>query len=146
MDTTAPVARTLYRWCALLALPGGTWAAFEMYGLTMRGPQMLFFSISHTLFPMVLAVFLSVPSGILWLLQTLAALSSHRYREGLGIPVRSLLIFTVALSVHALLLGFYDFWSYVSALRVPLCVLGIVFTVVAVRESWRQLRSPIAPA
>ena len=31
------------------ATPGLLWQAFEMYGLTLGGEQMLFFSIVHTL-------------------------------------------------------------------------------------------------
>ncbi len=142
MDTPPSIVRSLYRWCALLALPGGLWTAFEMYGLTISGPQMLFFSIAHTLVPMVLAVFLSFPTGLLWLAQTIAALALPAYRAKVGVPLPSLRIFAVTLSVHTAGLWTYDSWSYIPALRVALCSLGLLLTLVALRESWRQLRAP----
>jgi hypothetical protein len=48
VQTASSLARSIYRWNAFLALPGFLWAAFETYGLTLRGSQMLFFSIAHT--------------------------------------------------------------------------------------------------
>ena len=140
MHTPPSIARSLYRWCALLAIPGGLWTAFEMYGLTMSEPQMLFFSIAHTLVPMVLAVFLSFPTGLLWLAQTIAALAHPIYRAKVGVPRPSLVIFTVTLSLHAAALWTYDSWSYIPALRVSLCSIGLLLTLVALREAWRQLR------
>jgi len=67
MQRTSPLARQALRWSAFLALPGVLWAAFEMYGLTMSGAQMLFFSIAHTMPFLVLAVWLAVPAGAVWL-------------------------------------------------------------------------------
>ncbi len=140
MNAPTSIARSLYRWCALLALPGGLWTALEMYGLTMGGPQMLFFSISHTLAPMVLAVFLSFPTGLLWLAQTLAALAHLAYRAKVGVPTPSLAIFAVTLVTHTAALWTYESWSYVPALRVGICSVGLVFSGIALREAWRQLR------
>ncbi len=101
---------------------------------------MLFFSIAHTLVPMVMAVFLSVPTGLLWLAQTIAALANTAYRAKVGVPLRSLLIFALTLSVHAIALWTYDSWSYRPTLRVAVCSFGLVLTLVALLESWRQLR------
>ena len=38
------IARRIFLVCALAALPGALWQALEMYGLTLGGAQMLFFS------------------------------------------------------------------------------------------------------
>jgi hypothetical protein len=73
------LSRILYRWSAFLALPGGLWEAFELYGLTLRGTQMLFFSISHTMPFLLLAIFLSLPAGLAWFLQSVLALLAPKY-------------------------------------------------------------------
>ena len=142
---TAPVAaaRSIYRWCALLALPGGVWTALEMYGLTLGGPQMLFFSIAHTLAPMILAVFLSFPMGLLWLIQSVFALFVPHYRAKLGLHIPTLCLFAVSLSFHTLTLWFYDFWSDTSALRVAICCVGLVFSGAVVVLAWLQLRQAV---
>lgn len=137
------LSRFLYRWSAFLALPGGLWAAFEMYGLTLRGSQMLFFTIAHTMLPLVLAVWLSVPAGIAWLSQSVAAIASRTYRAKLSIPRRTLLVFIVAICFHAVALAWYDSWS-VTSLRVPICVLGLVLTVLGTRDAWLEVR-PATP-
>jgi hypothetical protein len=132
------LSRSLYRWSVFLALPGGLWAAFEMYGLTLRGSQMLFFTIAHTMLPLVLAVWLSVPTGIAWLGQSIAAAVSPAYRAKLSLPRRTLLIFVVAICVHVGALSWYDLWS-VTLLRVPICVLGLVLTAFGIREAWLEV-------
>ena len=45
-----------------VAAPGALCAAFEMFALPLRGPHMLFFSISHSSLPIVLLVLLAVPA------------------------------------------------------------------------------------
>jgi hypothetical protein len=140
MQPKSSLARSIYRWTAFLALPGFLWAAFEMYGLTLRGSQMLFFSIAHTMPPLVLAVFLSVPTGIAWLAQSAMALVHPAYRARLAIPQRPLVVFVAAIVVHAALLAGYGSWSGNASLRVPLCVLGLVLTGFVVREAWLWLR------
>ena len=51
----SPLASTAQAMRAFLAatatLPGVLWAAFEMYGLTMRGQQMLFSMNAHVMPP-----------------------------------------------------------------------------------------------
>ena len=135
--------RSLYRWSAFLALPGGVWAAFEMYGLTLRGSQMLFFTIAHTMLPLVVAVWLSVPMGIAWLGQSAVAATSTSYRARLAVPRRALLAFIVAICFHAAALSWYGSWS-VTSLRVPICLVGLLLTALVVRECWREVR-PTAP-
>jgi hypothetical protein len=133
------LSRLLYRWSAFVALPGGLWAAFEMYGLTLRGSQMLFFSISHNMLPLVLAVWLSVPMGFAWLAQSIFAAAFPSYRAKLAIPRRALLTFIVAIGFHATALSLYELWA-VTVFRVPICLLGLALTAVATREAWLELR------
>jgi len=142
MHQSPSTARFIYRWSAFLALPGGLWAAFEMYGLTLSGPQMLFFSIAHTMPLLVLAVFLSVPMGIAWLVQSAGALIFSAYRERLTVPVKSLAVFTLAISFHSAFLATYETWSAIQEVRVPLCLLGLVVTAFAVHQAWVWLRLP----
>jgi hypothetical protein len=133
------LSRFLYRWSVFLALPGGMWAAFEMYGLTLRGSQMLFFSIAHTMFPLVLAVWLSVPMGVAWLAQSAVGVVYPAYQAKLLIPHRALTIFAVAIGFHAAALVWYESWS-VTAGRVPICLLGLFLSALVVREVWREVR------
>ena len=141
MQPTSSLARSIYRWSAFLALPGFLWAAFEMYGLTLRGSQMLFFSIAHTMPPLVFVVLLSVPTGIVWLAQSAMALVLSPYRARLAIPRRPLAVFVVVIVAHAALLAGYGSWSGNASLRVPLCLLGLTLTALAIREAWVWLRS-----
>ena len=133
------VARGLYRWSVFLAMPGGLWAAFEMYGLTLRGSQMLFFTIAHAMLPLVLAVWLSVPTGVAWLAQSMAAVAHPSYRSKLSIPRRALLVFIVAILFHTAALSWYDGWS-VTVFRVPLCLFGLLLTALTFREVWLEVR------
>ena len=140
MQPTSSVAREVLRWSAFLSLPGVLWAALEMYGLTMSGPQMLFFSIVHTLPPLVLAVLLAVPTGAVWLAQSVVALVWPKYRSLVSISVWAAATFVVALASQAVLLVTYEEWSYSSLARTPLCLLGLVLTVVLVRQSWLSFK------
>jgi hypothetical protein len=131
--------RYLYLWSVLLALPGGLWAAFEMYGLTLHGSQMLFFTIAHTMLPLVVAVWLSVPAGIAWLGQSAIAVVAGSYRGRIAIPFYTLLLFIVAICFHAIALFWYGSWS-ITPLRMPICLLGLLLTALVVRECWLQVR------
>lgn len=134
------LSRFLYRWSAFLSLPGGLWAAFEMYGLTLRGPQMLFFSIAHTMFLLVLAVWLSVPLGLAWLAQSAIAVVYPPYQAKLSVSRRTLAVFIVAIGFHAAALAWYGSWS-ITEVRVPICLFGMLLTALVVRDAWRELRS-----
>ncbi len=137
--------RLVYRWSAFLALPGGLWAAFEMYALTLRGSQMLFFTIAHTMLPLVVAVWLSVPMGVAWLGQSVAAVALPAYQTKVSVSRRALLVFIVAICFHAAALSWYGSWS-VTAFRVPICLLGLLLTALAVREAWLEVRPPMRRA
>jgi hypothetical protein len=135
----ASVLRTIYRWTAFLALPGIFWAAFEMYGLTLLAQQMLFFSINHTMPPLILAVFLAVPVGALWLGQSVLALMWRTYRIKLSLSFRSLAIFIAALLIQTILLWSYDDWTRNDAVRVAISIFGISVTAVFAYEVWTKL-------
>lgn len=70
IDKSAGVghARIVFLAMLFISLPGIAWQAFEMYGLTIRGSQMLFFSIVHTMPVVALLVFAAVPLGLIVLL------------------------------------------------------------------------------
>jgi hypothetical protein len=146
MKRTSRFARQLLRWSAFAALPGVLWAAFEMYGLTMFGAQMLFFSIVHTMPPLVLAVWLAVPAGGIWLTQAAVALAWPTYRDLLYLPTAAAATFFLALSVQAALLVHYEVWSSSKVLRVPLCLVGLIASALLVRESWRSLKDLVPAA
>jgi len=139
MPSLSVLLRAIFQLSVLLALPGGLWAAFEMYGLTLFRPQMLFFSIVHTMPLLVWAVLLSVPLGAAWLVQSAIALVFQAYRTRLGLPRRPLVIFVVFIVAHAALLVGYDYWAWIAVLRIPLCLLGLGLTGLAVCEGWRWL-------
>lgn len=128
MQPKSSLARSIYRWTAFLALPGFLWAAFEMYGLTLRGSQMLFFSIVHAMLPLLFVVVLSVPTGVAWLVQSAMALVHPAYRARLAIPWWLLAILVTTIAAHFAMLAGYDSWSSDASLRVPLCFLGFMLT------------------
>ena len=137
------LARQTLRWTAFLALPGVLWIAFELYGLTLFGPQMLFFSVAHTMPLVLIAIYLAVPLGGLWLVQSAAALLSHRYRKAVCLDIYSAQVFMSALALEALLLLTYQFWSQQPLARIPLCTIGLVLTALLVRQTYKVLwRTP----
>ena len=142
MRQRSALARQVLRWSAFLTLPGALWAAIEMYGLTLAGPQMLFFSIVHTMPLLVIAILLAVFTGAGWLAQSAVALAWPNYRRLLGLSPLAAGTFVVTLSIQAALLTAYDDWSSMQSIRVPLCILGIVAIALLVRETWRSLRRP----
>lgn len=124
MDNSSSVARQIYRWIAFGAMPGVVWSAFEMYVLTLAGPQMLFFSIVHTMPIMVVAVLVGFVCLTLWGLQSLFALFMIGYRTRIGIPVKVLATVVFLGTLHGGLLWWYEKWS-LSSLRLVVCFIGI---------------------
>jgi hypothetical protein len=142
MEPVRPLlARTIYRWSAFLVLPGGLWEAFEMYGLTIGGAQMLFFSVAHTMPIILLALWLSFPLGAAWLLQSGAALASKNYRERIAVPRPQAFLFAAAVLIHSALLYSYESWSASAATRLPVCVLGLALMLITVQQAWQWLLS-----
>lgn len=150
MPKLAWLARQTLQWTAFLAVPGLLWIAFELYGLTLFGPQMLFFSVAHTMPLVLIAIYLAVPLGGLWLLQSAAALLSHRYRKAVCLDTYSAQVFMSALALEALLLLTYQFWSLQPLARIPLCIIGLVLTALLVRQTykvlWRKPERTVAAA
>jgi len=146
MQRTSVLARQVLRWSAFLSLPGVLWAALEMYGLTMSGPQMLFFSIAHTMPLLVLAVWFAVPTGTVWLVQSVMAVAWPKYRSLAGISITAAATFTVALAIQGVLLATYEEWSYSTSARTPLCLLGLVLTAALARQFCLALRASAARA
>jgi len=119
-------ARRAYLAVTFVAFPAIIWPAFEMYGLTLRGPQMLFFSVIHTMPTLVAVVLVSCLFFVVWLLLNCAALLSRAVRSALGVPVPLAGALAAFQLIHVGALASYESWSYVSLLRVPLCVLGLL--------------------
>jgi len=135
------IARTLYRWIAVTAIPGTLWSAFEMYVLTLGGAQMLFSSIVHTMWFLVIVVLVGVVALALWALQSIAALILKGYGVKLALPAKILGMFAVISIGHLGLLFSYEFWS-VSGLRIAVCLLGLVgmsaLLVLFIRHLWAR--------
>ena len=125
-------ARRIFVVCLFLALPGVLWQAFEMYGLTLGGAQMLFFSIVHTMPPLVLLVLLAVPSVVVLLIQSVTALFAVQYRSKIGISKSALTVLSVFLVAHSAALLSYDTWSHIQSVRTPICILGIVLLAISI--------------
>lgn len=124
MTRMRSVARTFFWSVVLLALPGTLLAAYEMYGLTIGEPQMLFFSLAHgSGVALLLLIVLSVLLSLLWLVLSMVALFVAGYREAVGVPRTIHRAYIYLVGGHLLLLATYERWS-VSSWRIWLCVLG----------------------
>ena len=139
-------AMQIYRWSAFLTLPGALWTAFEMYGLTLWGAQMLFFSIVQTMPLMVLVILFSSVFYVAWFFQSVAALAFAKYRGNLSSPAPVIAFFAVALAIHAALLIWYEDWSYNDAIRVVICLFGIALFGTIIFLVTRYLRNSSAIA
>jgi hypothetical protein len=118
------MARIVFLAAFFLALPGVLWQAFEMYGLTLGGSQMLFFSIVHTMPWVALLVVAAFPLGLIALLWALLALALPTLGDRLALSGAALISIAGYLMVHAALLAAYETWSS-AFMRVPICILGI---------------------
>lgn len=139
---TSPT-REVLRWTPFLALPGVLWGAFEMYILTASGPQMLFFTIAHTMPLLVLAVWVAAPTGAAWIGQCALSVVWDSYRTKLKLTKAASLIFVATLVLQGVLLETYEDWSSTPYLRVPLCCIGLAATAILFRTWLRFLaKSP----
>ena len=139
-----PFPRTAFKTTAVLALPGLLWQAFEMYGLTLAGPQMLFFSVIHTMPVAIVLVLLAVPCTIVLLGQAVASYFFIRYRDRLGITQRAAVALAIFLSAHLIALLGYEVWSS-SVLRVPICIGGFALFATAALYTVTALGNPYPP-
>lgn len=137
--------RSIYKWSFLLATPGLLWAAFEMFGLTLTGPQMLFFSVAHVLPIVLLMIWLAAPLFILWSGLTLAALAMTSTRQALAISIRQAAALLLGQALFGLAFLSYERWSN-SPLRLVVCTVGIAIVLMTgvVWVRW-WLRSSIHP-
>ncbi|WP_374434637.1 hypothetical protein [Inhella sp.] len=137
--------RTIYKWSFLLAAPGLLWAAFEMFGWTLTGPQMLFFSVAHVLPIVLLMIWLAAPLFILWSGLTLAALARTRTRRALTLSIRQAAALLMGQALFGLSFLSYERWSH-SPLRPVVCIVGIAIMLMTgvVWVRW-WLRSSIYP-
>jgi hypothetical protein len=111
---------------ALLALaaPVALWTSFEMYGLTLRGSQMLFYSISHAYPVIYTVVFLSLAFFGLLALFNIAILLSGRLRQALNISIGVPALLLALQATHVGLLVSYSGWA-TSSYRVLVCFLAL---------------------
>jgi len=119
------IARTFYGWIAIAAIPGILWSAFEMYVLTLGGAQMLFFSVLHTAPVLIVIVLVGLLALVLWAFQSIVALVLADYAAKLTVPATVLIAFILTAIGHLSLLFWYERWSE-SALRIPVCLMGLV--------------------
>jgi hypothetical protein len=119
------MSRGIFLTLLFLTLPGVLWQAFEMYGLTLGGSQMLFFSIVHTMPLVALLVMAAVPLGLVVLMWATFGLLLPPMRNRLDIERTTLVLIVGYLTVHGVFLAAYDVWSN-TIMRVPVCILGIV--------------------
>lgn len=129
--------RWAYKGILLLAAPAVFWTSFEMYGLTLTGPQMLFYSITHAYPTILLVVLLSIPFFLLWGLFNIVSLFSSGFRSTVGVSVLLASVFFAFQVAHVFALFLYDSWSYVTSFRIATCVgyltfLGVVIVLAAV--------------
>lgn len=127
MTGSSSIAWSAYRGVVWFALPGMLWSAYEMFGLTIGGPQMLFFSAAHGAGLIMLLVALSIIAAPLWLLQSVLAVVLASYSKQLNLPNPALKALVLTVGGHLLLLITYDEWSTLSA-RIWVCMLGLSLT------------------
>ena len=121
--------RLVYKLIVLLAAPSALWSSFELYGLTLAGPQMLFFAISHA-FPIFAALLLSAVCFIVWALFTVAIVLSGSLRKAVGVPLPTSAVLSLFSVAQVAALMSYEQWSH-SSLRLAVCVVGIAFVITA---------------
>ena len=125
MDQPPSIVKPLFRFLTAAAVPGTLWAGIELYVLTLRGAQMLFFSIAHTMAPLLLVVLLSAIALAGWIAFSFGALLVPNLRNILAIPRRAHVMVVVAGLVHLSLFYWYENWSGLEALRIAICLAGI---------------------
>lgn len=112
----------------VLAAPVAFWTAFEMYLLTITGPQMLFYSIVHA-YPNILAMnYLSAPFFLILAIYNCVLLSLTLTMSINIMPPIVPGIVLLFQDLHVLALFTYEQWAH-SGYRVFICLLGLVILV-----------------
>ena len=104
-------------------MPFILWTSFEMYVLTLFGPQMLFYSITHAYPAIYLTVLFSLPFvavSFLFAVVTLIKGKSINIHYKTSYKLAAFIIF------HAIALALYNQWSLITPLRVLVSVLGLL--------------------
>ncbi len=114
-----------YKFLLVASAPFFVWTSFELYGLTVFGSQMLFYSITHTMPTLVSVILLSV---IFYMLLLIVNVLSVFFTKLKIIDDTLLLIFIFMQVLHALLLFSYDYWATTIA-RIPICIVGLTMLI-----------------
>ena len=114
-----------YKYLLMLAIPALFWTSFEMYGLTLFGSQMLFYSISHA-YPVIYSiVLLSLPFFFIIALFNSALVLLAVIKKSIIVSMNvigSVLTFQI---LHVLALVSYGYWAQ-SGFRIIVCIIGLV--------------------
>jgi len=111
----------------LLSAPSALWVAFEIYGLTLFGPQMLFYSIMHTAPVLVAAIFISVIFFLVLLLVNITLVAFPNLLLKVTVSNGVIKFFFLFQVIHIAALVAYEFWAHIPVLRVITATLGLVF-------------------
>jgi len=129
-----------YKLLLILSAPALFWTSFEMYGLTMRGSQMLFYSISHA-YPIIYSVvLLSLPFFFMLAIYNLILGSLIIIKRIVVVPIHIVgIVFTFQI-LHALALFTYEYWAP-SGYRVIICSIGLALLLTASIVCIRMLKT-----
>ena len=112
----------------VLAAPVAFWTSFEMYLLTIAGPQMLGYSVVHA-YPTILAMnYFSAPFFLVLAIYNCVLLALILTKLIYIVPPLipgSVLLFQ---NLHVLALLTYEHWAH-SWLRVFICLIGLIMLV-----------------
>lgn len=114
-----------YKYLLILATPVLFWTSFEMYGLTLFGSQMLFYSISHAYPVIYTIVLLSLPFFFIIALFNSTLVILAVIKKSIIVPtnvIGAVLTFQI---IHALALASYGYWAQ-SGFRVLVCIIGLI--------------------
>lgn len=126
----------------LFAAPSALWVAFEMYGLTLFGSQMLFYSITHA-FPAILGVvLLSVIFFLILLLFNAIFVASNKLCSKLNPPKKVITFILVFQVFHVAALLSYEFWASITILRILMALFGLVFVFFVVVAVGKYIFAP----
>ena len=131
-----------YKILMLFAAPSALWVAFEMYGLTLFGSQMLFYSISHA-FPGILGVVMfSVIFYLLLLVVNIVFGTFYSLSVKLN-PPRNIILFIMSFQLfHVAALITYEFWAHIAVLRIITALFGLAFVFFTVAAAGKYVFAP----
>jgi len=126
-----------YKFLLLLAIPALFWTSFEMYGLTIFGSQMLFYSISHA-YPIIYSiVLLSLPFFFIIALFNITLVLLAAIKKNIIIPMHVISYVLTFQILHAIALVTYEYWA-LSGFRVIVCIIGLVSLVIVTIGCYKE--------